>query len=126
MDISKNYIGVSGAQAIAKAVVNHQSLVFLNLFNNKISFDGAKAMAEVLAHNSVIECLDLGHNRIRDKGLIALVDSLVKNPSSKLKILALRFDFLTSKGIEYMFEATPKMKNQLDQVYIRNNLIDEA
>lgn len=127
LDISKNYIGVSGAQAIAKAIRNHKSLIFLNLFNNKISFDGAKAVAEeVLAHNTTLECLELGHNRTRDKGLKSIIDGLSKNPGSKLKILGLRFNFLTNSGIEQMFDSISKFKCPLEQIYIRNNLIDEV
>ena len=111
LDISKNYIGVSGAQALAGTLKNHKSLLFLNLFNNKISFDGAKAIAqEVLLHNTTLECLELGHNRIRDKGLKSIVENLVKNPASKLKIIGLRFNFLTKAGVEELFDALPKMK----------------
>jgi Ran GTPase-activating protein (RanGAP) involved in mRNA processing and transport len=127
LDISKNYIGVSGAQALAQSIKNHKSLIFLNLFNNKISFDGAKAIAEnVLRNNTTLECLELGHNRIRDKGLKSVVENLEKNPGSKLRIIGLRFNFLTKSGIEEMFSALPKMKCPLEQIYIKNNLIDEV
>lgn len=127
LDVSKNYIGVSGAQALAKAIKNHKSLLILNLFNNKISFDGAKAVAEeVLRNNTTLECLELGHNRIRDKGLKAVVENLIANPNSKLRIIGLRFNFLTKVGVIELFEAIPKMKCPLEQIYLKNNLIDEV
>ena len=127
LDISKNYIGVSGAQALAVNLKNHKSLQFLNLFNNRISFDGAKAIAhEVLLNNTTLECLELGHNRIRDKGLKAVIENLVLNPNSKLRIIGLRFNFLTKAGVLDLFDGLPKMKCPLEQIYLKNNLIDEV
>lgn len=100
LDISKNNIGVSGAQALSISLKDNKSLKFINLFNNKITFDGAKAFAEnVLPFNTVLEFLEIGHNRIRDKGLKALTDGLVKNPQSNIKSLGLRFNFLTKTGV---------------------------
>jgi hypothetical protein len=80
----------------------------------------------VLAHNQKIECIELGHNRIRDKGLKAIVKGLSENPQSKLRILGLRFNFLTKAGIEHVFDNLPNLKCPLEQLYIKNNLITEA
>ncbi len=70
LDISKNNIGVSGADELAKSLKNNTSLKFLNVFNNKIGYDGAKSIAEnVVRYHPKLEFLELGHNRIRDKGV---------------------------------------------------------
>lgn len=114
MDISKNNIGVSGAQVLSTSLKNNKSVKFINLFNNKITFDGAKAFAEnVLPFNTVLEFLEIGHNRIRDKGLKALTDGIVKNPQSNIKSLGLRFNFLTKNGVEFLLEKLSKNKNKV-------------
>lgn len=46
LDLSKNNIGVSGADELAKSLKNNKSLRYLNVFNNKIGYDGAKSIAE--------------------------------------------------------------------------------
>ncbi len=100
LDLSKNNIGVSGADELAKSLKNNKSLKFLNVFNNKIGYDGAKSIAEnVVRFHPTLEFLELGHNRIRDKGFESIVSNLIANESSSLKILGLRFNFLTSESI---------------------------
>ncbi len=46
LDLSKNNIGVSGADELAKSLKNNKTLKFLNVFNNRIGYDGAKSIAE--------------------------------------------------------------------------------
>lgn len=67
----------------------------------------------------------MGHNRIRDKGLKAITDALLSNPSSGLRILGLRFNFLTPRGMLYLLEQLPRAKHALQEVFIRNNLISD-
>lgn len=99
LDLSKNQIGVSGAQAIAKSLEKNKSVRFLNLFNNRIGYDGAKALAHTLSVNSTLSHIEIGHNRIRDKGFLEIGEGIVKNPASGVKILSVRFNFLTDDGI---------------------------
>jgi Ran GTPase-activating protein (RanGAP) involved in mRNA processing and transport len=76
---------------------SNKSLRYLNVFNNKISYDGAKSIAEnVVANHPNLEFLELGHNRIRDKGFSSIVNAILSNPHSNLKILGLKFNFLTN------------------------------
>lgn len=125
IDISKNSIGVSGAQALSLSLKNNKSVKFINLFNNKITFDGAKAFAEnVLPFNTVLEFLEIGHNRIRDKGLKAISNGIIKNPQSNIKSLGLRFNFLTKSGVEYLLESLSQNKNKVENIFVRNNLLD--
>jgi Ran GTPase-activating protein (RanGAP) involved in mRNA processing and transport len=100
LDLSKTNMGVSGADEIAKSLRNNKSLKYLNFFNNKIGYDGAKSIAEnVIAHHPTLEFLEIGHNRIRDKGLTSIVTALLLNSKSNIKVLGLRFNFLTNEGI---------------------------
>jgi len=78
----------------------NKSLRYLNVFNNKISYDGAKSIAEnIVANHPRLEFLELGHNRIRDKGFSSIIKALVSHKESNLKILGLRFNFLTNSSI---------------------------
>ena len=92
-------MGVSGAQAVARTLINNKSVKFLNVFNNKIGFDGAKAFADTLAKNQTLEFLELGHNRIRNKGLHQIAQGMTSNPNSAIHTLGLRFNFLTDEGL---------------------------
>jgi Ran GTPase-activating protein (RanGAP) involved in mRNA processing and transport len=51
LDLSKNNIGVSGADELAKSLKSNKSLRYLNVFNNKIRYDGAKSIAENIVAN---------------------------------------------------------------------------
>ena len=126
LDLSKNNIGVSGADELAKSLKNNKSLKFLNVFNNKIGYDGAKSIAEnIVRFHPNLEFLELGHNRIRDKGLEAIITNLLANENTNLRVLGLRFNFLTNDAI---FESVAKItegKTKLEEIFIRNNLIND-
>ena len=79
--------------------MHNKTLKHLNIFNNIIGYDGAKTFAEALKVNNTIEFIELGHNRIRNKGLHILADALASNQSSNLRVLGLRFNFLTEEGV---------------------------
>lgn len=105
----------------------NKSVKWINLFNNKIGFDGAKGFADLIEVNNTIEFLDLGHNRIRNKGITVLGESLAKNPSNNLKVLGLRFNFLSDEGvIEFLKKVYLKAKNnKLTDIFLKNNSITE-
>jgi hypothetical protein len=119
-------MGVLGAIELSLAFKENKSLRFLNLFNNKISFDGSKSVAQnILLHHPTLECLDLGHNRIRDKGLKEVVDALVSNKASALKVLGLRFNYITNGGATYLYNKLTTSKTKVEEVFLRNNLVDD-
>ncbi len=74
---------------------DNPNLRFLSLFNNNVDVDGARSLKTALAKNSVLQHLDLGYNRLRMKGLSALAEGIFSNPSSALRSLALRSNFLS-------------------------------
>lgn len=114
LDLSKNKLGVSGAHELSIALKKNTSLKFLNLFNNNIGYDGAKSLSEnVIAQHPTLELLEVGHNRIRDKGLKSIVDALISNEKSSLKIMGLRFNFLTNVGITYLYNKLSQNKNKI-------------
>lgn len=127
LDLSKNQLGVPGASQLAVALKGNKSLKFLNLFNNKIGFDGAKSVANnIILNHPTLECIELGHNRIRDKGLKEIIDALVANKNSALKVMGLRFNYITNVGATYLHNKLTGNKTKVEEVFLRNNLIDDA
>ena len=126
LDLSKNYMGVSGASELAVSLKNNKTLKYLNVFNNKIGYDGAKTIAEnIVKNHPKLEFLEIGHNRIRDKGLKSIVDCLITNKQSQLKILGLRFNFITNVGGTYLYNKLTGTKTMVEEIFLRNNLIDD-
>lgn len=100
---------------MAVALKGNKSLKFLNLFNNKIGFDGAKSVAHnIILNHPTLECIELGHNRIRDKGLKEVVDALLNNKNSVLKILGLRFNYITNIGATYLYNKLTSNKTKVE------------
>lgn len=127
LDLSKNFLGVSGACELAVALKDSKSLKYLNLFNNKISYDGARAVAEnIVANSPSLEFLEIGHNRIRDKGLKSLINELIENKQSALKILGFRFNFVTNSAAEYLITQVTTKPNKLEEIFMKNNLLDDV
>lgn len=119
-------MGVPGATELAAALKGNKSLRFLNLFNNKIGYDGAKSVAHSIVFNHpTLECLELGHNRIRDKGLKEITDAIIANKHSALKILGLRFNYITNVGATYLYNKLTSNKTKVEEIFLRNNLIDD-
>lgn len=74
------------AMAIARAVVENESITTLNLSNNKIKSPGAVGMGRMLQENAVLRVLNLskvgatvGENNIGNSGARAIGNALLKN-----------------------------------------------
>lgn len=67
----------------------------------------------------------MGHNRIRNRGLKSITDAIVGNKNSQIKILGLRFNFITNVGATYMYNKLAGSKNVIEEIFLRNNLIDD-
>jgi len=80
-------------------LAKNTSIKYFNIFNNKIGYDGAMAFKDTLLVNSTLEFIEFGHNRIRSKGLLAIGEGISGNPTSNIKSLGLRFNFLNEDGI---------------------------
>ena len=72
-------IGNAGAQALAKALKNNQTLQVLLLSQNEIGNEGAKALAKALESNTSLKTLDLTNNPIGNEGLEALANAYLIN-----------------------------------------------
>ncbi|XP_073421020.1 dynein regulatory complex subunit 5 [Dendrobates tinctorius] len=80
LNLSHNQISDRGARAIGK-LLNQSQLQTLNLCNNDIRPHGAQAVAHALTKNSSLQILDLRLNHIGDEGGQALCNALLQNRS---------------------------------------------
>lgn len=126
LDLSSCMLGVSGTLAIANALHKNTTLKSLNLYRNKVDVDGARALRELLKVNSTLEFLDVGHNRLREKGVRAITDGIIENPTSALKRIGLRFNFINDDGFAYFFDQCIfQGKSKIKHVYGIQNYLSE-
>lgn len=79
LDLSHNIIGDRGARAIGKFLNNHSQLTKLNVSDNVIRAAGAQAIAHALTKNTTLVDLNLRLNRLGDEGGQAICRALLKN-----------------------------------------------
>jgi hypothetical protein len=68
LDIANNLISDRGSRAIGKLLNGHSKLEALNLCNNQIKAAGAQAIAHALIKNQTLKNLNLRLNRLGDEG----------------------------------------------------------
>ncbi|KAG9283139.1 T-complex-associated testis-expressed protein 1 [Astyanax mexicanus] len=78
LDLSHNIIGDRGARALGK-LLNRSHLKQLDIYDNNIKGPGAQALAHALSKNTPLESLNLRLNQIGDEGGQALAQALLKN-----------------------------------------------
>lgn len=81
LNLAENRITDEGVVAMAKALLSNHSLTFLSLASNRVRDDGATALAEVLTgkKQDTLVYLDLANNRITELGLRFIADGVVDN-----------------------------------------------
>ena len=79
LDLSHNIISDRGARAVAKFINNHSQLVSLNVSDNNIRANGALAIAHALTKNTLLKTLNIRMNRLGDDGGQPICRSLLKN-----------------------------------------------
>lgn len=77
-------------------ILDHPSLVELNLAHNLISDRGCRAIGKFLNGHSKVETLNLCNNQIRAQGALAIAHALTKNQT--VKDLDLRLNRLCDEG----------------------------
>ncbi|KAH0622608.1 hypothetical protein JD844_025041 [Phrynosoma platyrhinos] len=78
LDLSHNLIADRGARAVGK-LINRSKLVTLNLCDNRIKAKGAEAIAHALSKNAILTSLNLRLNCIEDEGGQAICHALLVN-----------------------------------------------
>ncbi|XP_063078326.1 dynein regulatory complex subunit 5 isoform X2 [Engraulis encrasicolus] len=78
LNLSHNLIGDRGARAVGK-LLNTSRLRSLSLYDNQIRGAGAQALGHALAKNTTLLSLNLRLNRLGDEGGQAIAQALLKN-----------------------------------------------
>ncbi|NXK46139.1 DRC5 protein, partial [Chauna torquata] len=78
LNLSHNLIGDKGARAVGK-LINRSKLGILDLCNNQIHHAGAQALAQALAKNCILTSLNLRLNCLEDEGGEAMGHALLTN-----------------------------------------------
>ncbi|XP_034283941.1 dynein regulatory complex subunit 5 [Pantherophis guttatus] len=78
LNLSHNLIADRGARAIGK-LINRSKMVTLNICDNRIRAQGAQAIAHALSKNSILTSLDFRLNCIEDEGGQAICHALLLN-----------------------------------------------
>lgn len=76
LDLSDNFIEVSGTVLLVKALQNMPILRYLNLNNNKLGYLGAKVLSEALVNLRMLEELHLSNNLIQAEGIREIMFSI--------------------------------------------------
>lgn len=98
LDLSHNNISNSGARGIAKLLVSPKSnLKTLKLNNNKITEAGIKPIGKALQQNTNLENIDLRLNYVLDAGGFSFMVLLLKNKT--LRSIDLSGNGLESKSV---------------------------
>lgn len=83
LNLRNNKIADAGAIGIAERIKNTSQLQILDLHNNVIGNDGSLALADAILLNKSIVELDVNENYIYDIGVLALADAANKTMSLK-------------------------------------------
>ncbi|KAF0552786.1 Protein NLRC3 [Gigaspora margarita] len=76
-----NCLSDEAGTALAMALSNNITLMYLNLRNNQLSNKAGKALAEALCKNASLANLDLSHNELGESAEKSLAEALCKNTS---------------------------------------------
>nr|XP_049616941.1 NACHT, LRR and PYD domains-containing protein 3 isoform X29 [Syngnathus scovelli] len=100
LDLSDNYLGDDGLEALAAGLANPQcTLQVLNLMTGDLRKKSCEALASVLSSSRTLRELDLSDNDLGDDGLEALAAGLAK-PQCTLQVLKLNSCKLSKKSCE--------------------------
>ncbi|KAK5799527.1 hypothetical protein F5H01DRAFT_384260 [Linnemannia elongata] len=120
LDMSKNSIGLTGAQVLSEALKINSTLTTLNLWCNSIKGNGAEALSEALKTNSTLTALNLTDNYIGPNGSQALSEALKTN--STLTTLNLCRNSIGPNGAQALSEAL-KTNSTLTTLNLAGNTI---
>ncbi|OWZ13127.1 hypothetical protein PHMEG_00013605 [Phytophthora megakarya] len=98
LDLSWNYLRLSGAVEIGRALAFNSGLRELNLAYNAFGNAGAQAVGDALLSNTTLQRLNMTHNNIPAQGALAIASALKINSALPLTEIALGGNPLGSMG----------------------------
>ena len=100
LDLSKNFIGLKGANAILSCLTNNNTLKKLNLSDNHIK--GIPSFYS-LKYNNKLDDLNLSRTSIGVEGCDALIDALLQNSTSHICKLDLKYEGIGEDQVRKIF-----------------------
>jgi Ran GTPase-activating protein (RanGAP) involved in mRNA processing and transport len=131
LNLRSNSIYAEGMKMILKPVLNTpffnklcQSLMVLNIDNNKLGSKGVKYLTCLLKNSISLESLSLNNNNMLSKGVKYLYHSL--KCSSNLSSLSLNYNNIDSQGCDYLVSIIRSHESLKELFLESNNLCDEG
>ncbi|VDK37309.1 unnamed protein product [Taenia asiatica] len=97
LELVNSRVDCEKCRVLVGHILDHPSLVVLNLSHNIISDWGARALGKLINGRSRLECLDLTNNRLNAEGAEALSHALAKGAGTLMK-LNLRLNRIRDDG----------------------------
>ncbi|VDM16713.1 unnamed protein product [Hydatigera taeniaeformis] len=97
LELVNSRVDCEKCRVLVGHLLDHPSLVALNLSHNIISDWGARALGKLINGRSRLECLDLTNNRLNAEGAEALSHALAKGAGTLMK-LNLRLNRIRDEG----------------------------
>lgn len=119
--LSRNQIGLAGADQLARALRVNSTLVRLDLGSNLFGNAGVISLCEALRVNCSLQRLDIGNTRMDAAGAKAAADMLTVNKS--LRELNLRGNHMGNDGAE-LIGAALRYNTVLTNLFLQENDID--
>lgn len=119
LEIGANKITHVGASMLAKALVNNNTLISLNLYRNNISNMGVQYLAKALIKNQTLKELSLSQNDIEDEGLQYIVEMLKTNRT--LTQLWLKGNHISDEGVRALAKVLESDNTALKELYLSLN-----
>ena len=107
LDLSHNVISDRGARAIGKFINNHSKIVKLNVMDNHIRAPGAQAIAHALTKNTLLKELNIRMNRLGDEGGQPICRALLQK-NKTLEQLNLSSNELTEPTAAILYQVLHK------------------
>lgn len=126
LEIKSNDIGPTGFQLIFSALADNPNLRYLILEYNNLgeSYEGVEQLGTLLSVLNRLEFLCLSNNKLDDSALENLSTAI--SLSKSLKLVELKFNQLTSKGVQHLTGELKRNRNSgLLFVDLAGNKIDK-
>ena len=122
----QNGIRQEGISHLLSEGLRHATeLKVLDLQDNTFTLLGAKALAQVTPLWAELQELGVGDSLLGTKGGVALAKSLAKGKNTKLEVLRLQYNEISSKGLKDLAAATKEALPALKKIELNGNKLSE-
>lgn len=109
---------------LTQGLVHSSKLNILDLQDNTFTATGARALSDVVGGWRELKELGVGDCLLSGRGAVALAEALQKGNNTKLEVLRLQYNDITSKGVKGLADAYQNLP-ALRRVEINGNKFDE-